>query len=108
MQSVSVEEEPSAKRLSWVETHVIPTDLLEIIVHNFSAYDFFRWVNSIIFTYNLETMYSLKCNYYEKEFATIDELLRDVLDSGMDPNFEITFDGKPTGETAWDLIEPQV
>lgn len=52
-------------------------------------------------------MYSLKCNYYEKEFATIDELLRDVLDSGMDPNYEITRNGKSIGETAWDLLGPE-
>jgi len=51
-------------------------------------------------------MYSLKCNYYHKEFATIDELLRDVMDSGMDPNYEITHNGRATGETAWDLLEP--
>ena len=51
-------------------------------------------------------MYSLDCNYYQKEFATVDELLRDVLDSGMDPNYEITRNGKPTGETAWDLLGP--
>ena len=52
-------------------------------------------------------MYSLKCNYYTKEFATIHELLRDIIESGMDPNYEITRNGKPTGETAWDLIGPE-
>ena len=49
-------------------------------------------------------MYSLDCSYYEKEFNTIDELLNDVLMSGMDPNYEITRNGKPTGEQAIDLI----
>ena len=52
-------------------------------------------------------MYSLNCPYYDKEFKWIDELLRDVLTSGMDPNWEITFNGKSTGETAWDIIGPQ-
>jgi hypothetical protein len=52
-------------------------------------------------------MYSLDCSYYTKEFKNIDQLLRDVMDSGMDPNCEITFNGKPTGETAWDLLEPE-
>lgn len=49
-------------------------------------------------------MYSLKCNYYEREFATVNELLQDILTSGMDPNYEITRNGKSIGITAWDLI----
>ena len=52
-------------------------------------------------------MFSLKCNYYTKEFNTISELLDDVLSSGMDPSYEITCDGQGTGETAWDLIGDQ-
>jgi hypothetical protein len=52
-------------------------------------------------------MYSLKCSYYTKEFSTLDELLMDIMESGMDPNHEITINGKSTGETAWELIEPQ-
>ena len=51
-------------------------------------------------------MYSLNCNYYTKSFDDLDDLLEDVTISGMDPNYEITRDGKPTGETAWDLIGP--
>lgn len=50
-------------------------------------------------------MYGLDCSYYTKTFRTIDELLSDILLSGMDPNYEITKDGKGTGEIAWDLIE---
>ena len=50
-------------------------------------------------------MYSLKCDYYKKEFNTVDELVDDVMMSGMDPNYEITKDGKPTGEMAIDLIQ---
>jgi hypothetical protein len=50
-------------------------------------------------------MYSLDCNYYTKKFSTIDELLTDVVLSGMDPNYEITFNGKPTGELAIDLLQ---
>ena len=49
-------------------------------------------------------MYSLKCNYYSKEFSTIDALIDDIMQSGMDPNYEITFNGQPTGETAIDFI----
>lgn len=52
-------------------------------------------------------MYSLDCSYYTKEFSTIQALLADVLESGMDPNYEILRNGKRTGETAWDLIGPE-
>jgi len=52
-------------------------------------------------------MYSLDCAYYTKEFRTVPALLADILESGMDPNYSITFNGKPTGETAWDLIGPE-
>ena len=42
-------------------------------------------------------MYSLDCDYYEKEFNTMNELINDVMMSGMDPNYEITCNGKRTG-----------
>lgn len=50
-------------------------------------------------------MYSLDCNYYTKTFRTVQELISDIMSSGMDPNYEITRDGKGTGEIAIDLIE---
>lgn len=51
-------------------------------------------------------MWSLNCDYYTKEFSTLSELLEDILSSGMDPNYEITKDGKGTGEDAWShLVE---
>jgi len=49
-------------------------------------------------------MYSLDCNYYKKKFNTITELIDDVIISGMDPNYEITRNGKTTGEMLADLI----
>jgi len=52
-------------------------------------------------------MYTLDCSYYTRSFVTINELIDDVMISGMDPNYEITFNGKPTGETAWDMIGPE-
>lgn len=54
---------------------------------------------------NPANMYSLDCSYYTREFRTIDELIEDVMVSGMDPNYEITLNGKPTGELAIDLIQ---
>jgi hypothetical protein len=50
-------------------------------------------------------MYSLKCSYYTKQFNTLDELLDDIMTSGMDPNYEITHNGKGTGEQAIDLLQ---
>ena len=49
-------------------------------------------------------MYSLKCNYYDKEFPTIDELINNVMESGMDPNYEVTLNGKGIGDILWDLL----
>jgi hypothetical protein len=49
-------------------------------------------------------MYSLDCPYYTPEFSTIEELLSDIILSGMDPNYNITLNGKSTGEMAIDLI----
>ena len=50
-------------------------------------------------------MYSLDCSYYEKSFSSVDELINDVMESGMDPNMEITKNGVSTGETLWSLME---
>ena len=50
-------------------------------------------------------MYSLDCNYYQAEFPTIEELIFHIMLSGMDPNYEITRDGKGIGEMAIDLIQ---
>ena len=50
-------------------------------------------------------MYGLNCDYYEKEFPTIDELIQGVMDDGMDPNYEVTKDGEVTGEILFELME---
>ena len=50
-------------------------------------------------------MYSLDCVYYKKRFFTVTELVDDVIASGMDPNYEITRNGKCTGEMIIDLIQ---
>tara|TARA_R110002126_G_scaffold51848_1_gene141612 strand:+ start:1043 stop:1198 length:156 start_codon:yes stop_codon:yes gene_type:complete len=49
-------------------------------------------------------MYSLKCTYYDKEFNTIRELIKDIMERGMDPSYEITKNGKGIGEEALDFI----
>ena len=50
-------------------------------------------------------MYSLKCDYYKEEFNTIDELIDNVIMNGMDPNYEITFNGEGTSEYVSELIQ---
>ena len=50
-------------------------------------------------------MYSLNCDYYTKEFPTLEALIDDVILSGMDPNYEITKNGRGIGEDAIDLIQ---
>jgi hypothetical protein len=49
-------------------------------------------------------MYSLDCCYYGAEFKTIGDLIAHIAISGMDPNYEITYNGKSTGEMAADLL----
>ena len=49
-------------------------------------------------------MYSLDCSYYSKPFDSVDDLVNDVITSGMDPNYEITRNGIPTGEEVIELI----
>ena len=49
-------------------------------------------------------MYSLDCDYYKAEFKSIGDLISLVMISGMDPNYEITKDGKGIGEMAIDFI----
>ena len=49
-------------------------------------------------------MYSLNCSYYTKSFTTLNELIDNVTISGMDPNYEITRDGKGIGENAVDYL----
>ena len=38
-------------------------------------------------------MYSLDCDYFRKEFYSIDELVANIVASGMDPNYEIAKNG---------------
>lgn len=50
-------------------------------------------------------MYSLDCKYYDKFFDSIEELIDDVIISGMDPNYEITFNNVSIKEKAIDHIQ---
>jgi hypothetical protein len=50
-------------------------------------------------------MYSLDCSYYNKKFETLYEVVDDVISSGMDPNYEITYNGEVIGEQVIDFIE---
>ena len=48
--------------------------------------------------------YSLDCSYYNKSFSNVNDLINDIISSGMDPNYEITWNGIPTTEMASDFI----
>jgi hypothetical protein len=52
-----------------------------------------------------KNMYSLKCIYYTKQFSSIDELVNDVIESGMDANYEVTFNGEGMGEEVINYIQ---
>ena len=52
----------------------------------------------------MKNYYSLDCCYYTDEFTTIDDLLNDIKESGMDPNYEITKNCDSTGELAIELL----
>ena len=52
----------------------------------------------------MKSTYSLDCQYYDKSFGSIQELIQDISLNGMDPNYEITRNGAPTGEIAADLL----
>jgi hypothetical protein len=49
-------------------------------------------------------LYSLDCSYYNNTYPSREELLKAIIEEGMDPNYEITKNGKPTGEIAASLI----
>lgn len=50
-------------------------------------------------------MYSLKCSYYTKEFPTMEELINDVMSSGMDPCYEVTHNGVGMQQELIDFME---
>lgn len=50
-------------------------------------------------------MYGLKCKYYTKEFPTLQELIDDVMASGMDPCYEVTRDGVGIQEELINFIQ---
>ncbi len=49
-------------------------------------------------------MYSLDCSYYTVEFNTLEELIEAVMYGGMDPSYEVTFNGVGIGEQISDYL----
>jgi predicted transcriptional regulator len=68
------------------------------------VYSGYNKINQQVYLKRKKIMYSLKCDYYKKEFNYLHELIDDVLMSGMDPNYEITKNGKQIGEYLNELI----
>ena len=54
---------------------------------------FFSIVNYISFMF-----------YFDKEFPSIAALYKYCIETGMDPNYEITFNGKGTGEELFEIM----
>jgi hypothetical protein len=48
--------------------------------------------------------WSLDCPYYHRPFPTLSALLQDIVQSGMDSDYPITLNGRPTGDTAKDYL----
>ena len=65
------------------------------------VYFFFLYLSIIL---KNRDMYSLNCDYYDREFDTIDALVDDVVSSGMDPNYVIMYNGVGTGSMVIDFI----
>ena len=53
----------------------------------------------------IKIMYSLDCSFYTAEFTCIGDLVAHVMLLGMDPNYEITRNGKGIGEQAADYLQ---
>lgn len=53
----------------------------------------------------MQDLFSLDCKYFDKKFSSIGKLIDYVVISGMDPNYEVTKNGKKTGEDLIDLIQ---
>ena len=53
----------------------------------------------------MQEMFSLDCKYFDKKFPSVSSLVNYVISSGMDPDYEITKNGVPTGEDLIDLIQ---
>lgn len=50
-------------------------------------------------------MYSINCPYYSKKFHSIDELINDALENGVDVNHEVTFNDEGIGEQLVSFIQ---
>ena len=48
--------------------------------------------------------YTIDCNYYNKRFNNIDDLIDNIITLGIDPNYNIILNGRKTGEQIIDLI----
>lgn len=50
-------------------------------------------------------MYTINNPIYCKHYSSIEELIIDVINHGIDPDQEILFDGEPTGENLSDYLD---
>ena len=63
-----------------------------------------QYIESFSEIEEVELPYSIDCEYYKNKFETLDDLVNEIQNSGMDPNYEIMKNGIGQGETVWDHI----
>jgi hypothetical protein len=70
------------------------------------------WVSRILLTLALsnhkqmDTKYGIEDPNFTQQFDTLQELIDAVIETGADPNWRLTCNGKPTPELLIDLIQP--
>jgi hypothetical protein len=51
-------------------------------------------------------MYSIECSYYKKQFELLKDLINDLIVSGMDMDYDVTYNGITTWAKASDFVIP--
>jgi|694.fasta_scaffold19139_18 hypothetical protein len=70
------------------------------------------WVSRVLLTLALsnhkrmDTKYGIEDPNFTQQFDTLQELIDAVIETGADPNWRLTRNGKPTPELLIDLIQP--
>jgi hypothetical protein len=54
----------------------------------------------------MDTKYGIEDPNFTQQFDTLQELIDAVIETGADPNWRLTRNGKPTPELLIDLIQP--
>lgn len=61
-------------------------------------------VAKAVFLISTEDSYSINCPFFETVYPTLDELIKGVVESGQDPNYQVMKNGKGIGQDVWEFI----